>query len=75
MGAVVYGCKLIQLEGKNRMENPLRVGTAVVFSNAPDGQEKFAIITHVSGGDRKFRIITKEEAGANPIRLLRPPKT
>jgi hypothetical protein len=57
------------------MENPLNVGTSVVFTDASDGLEKYARIEHASGGDRVFRLISKEKAGPNPIRLMRPPKT
>jgi hypothetical protein len=61
--------KLISLERKNIVENQLPVGTTVVFDDASDGLEKYAIVQHVSGGDRVFRLISKEKAGANPVRI------
>ena len=61
--------KLILLEGENFMENQLAVGTTVVFIDASDGLEKYAIVNHVSGTDRVFRLISKDKAGANPIRI------
>jgi hypothetical protein len=57
------------------MENPLTVGATVVFTDATDGLEKYAVVNHVSGTDRVFRLIRKEEAGPNPIRLKTRPKT
>ena len=57
------------------MENPLTAGTTVVFTDASDGLEKYAIVNHVSGTDRIFRLISKEKAGPNPIKLKTRPKT